>query len=95
MRGPKRRRCSPISKRNLAIYMARCAGTQYKDIAAEHGITVVRARQVYEHWNRCFFCSWRAHFIPADVLAHLWTPEEQWEELEREREAQERALLPA
>jgi hypothetical protein len=74
-----------ITPRNLAIYKSRQAGETYASIAARHGITIARARQIFETWQRRLDCAWRAHFIPAELLAHNWTAEDQWQELQRER----------
>ena len=76
-----------ISPRNRAIYRARLAGEKYESIAKRHGISTNRARQIYERWAWRVKCSLRARYIPADVLKHRWTPEDQWHELEQERVA--------
>jgi hypothetical protein len=82
---PRNKPATHISERNLAIWHARRAGRTYDSIAREHGITLARARQVYETWARRFDCSWRTYFIPPELLAHNWTPEDQWHEIQKER----------
>ena len=74
-----------ITPRNLAIYRARKAGETYASIAQQHGVTIGRARQIYETWVRRLDCAWRTHFIPAEILDHNWTPEDQWREMQQER----------
>lgn len=74
----------PIGARNLAIFQARRAGVKYSAIAAAHGISAVRARQIYVHWAKCFVLSGRPYFVPPELLEHDWTPEAQWAEFRRE-----------
>lgn len=40
-----------VTARNMDIYIMRSCGFKYKDIAAKHNITQVRARQIYEKFK--------------------------------------------